>query len=286
VGGVEVGTVKDVEFDRAGSGMVEVSMELDRRVEDRVTSASRATIGTLGLLGEKAVDITAAPGGTPLRDQQYITAAADDPFKGLLADAGESTQLLKRILARMDAGEGTIGKALRDEELYDRMNDVAVRLQAVMARLESPRGPLGRLVNDERMADQMAASVRSLHAVAARVEAGRGPLGVLTQDDEMAREIKAITRSMDDVARRLRAGEGTMGRLLKDDALYRRLETLAARLDTVMGRLEGTQGTAGRLMNDPQLYDNMNAAARDVRGLVSDMRRDPQKYLRVKLSLF
>src|SRR5690349_15773221 len=59
VGGVEVGTVTKVDFATGGGGMVEVEMKLDRRVQDRVTDGSQATLGAMGLLGEKAVDITA-----------------------------------------------------------------------------------------------------------------------------------------------------------------------------------------------------------------------------------
>ncbi len=58
VGGVEVGTVTLVDFggERA-RGMVEVEMKIDRRVKDRVTTESQATLGSLGLLGEKAVEV-------------------------------------------------------------------------------------------------------------------------------------------------------------------------------------------------------------------------------------
>src|SRR5688500_4736417 len=147
VGGVEVGTVTKVDFAKDAGGMVEVELRVDRRMQERVTSQSRASLGTLGLLGEKAVDITAAPGGVPIPDDQYVPPGSEDAIKGLLADASESTAHLKKILARMDAGEGLIGKALRDEELYDRMLDVSLRMQKVMDKLESDRGPLGMLVN-------------------------------------------------------------------------------------------------------------------------------------------
>ena len=53
VGGVEVGTVTRVEFAGEGAGMVEVTMRLDRRVKDRVTTESQATLGSLGLLGRE-----------------------------------------------------------------------------------------------------------------------------------------------------------------------------------------------------------------------------------------
>lgn len=286
VGGVEVGTVEDVAFAKGAGGMVEVTMKLDRRVQERVTTESQANLGAVGLLGEKAVDITTGAGGTPIPDDGYLKSASEDPFKGLLTDAGESTAHLRRILARMDAGEGLIGKALRDEELYDRMTDVAVRLQAVMTRLESPRGPLGRLVNDEEMSRQLAGSVKGIEAVVSRIESGQGPLGALSKDEEMLREMKAITASLSQVTERVARGEGTLGRLAADDALYRSLSGVSARLDALLVRVEKGEGSLGRLVNDPEFYDNMNLAAKDLRLLIADVRRDPEKYLRVKLSLF
>jgi phospholipid/cholesterol/gamma-HCH transport system substrate-binding protein len=287
VGGVEVGTVKEVDFAGAGArGMVEVTMSIDRRVQDRVTTESRATLGALGLLGEKAVDITGATRGAPIQDGGYLTADAEDPFKSLLSDASESTTHLRRILSRMDAGEGTLGKALRDEELYQRMVDVSARLQVVTAKLESEAGPLGRLLNDREMSGQIASSARGLEAVIARVEAGQGPLGVLSKDEQMVAELKAVSHSLGEVASRLQKGQGTAGKLLQDEALYQKLDSAAARLDALAARLEKGEGTAGRLVNDPALYDNLNGASLEMRALIGDIRKDPRKYLRIKLALF
>jgi phospholipid/cholesterol/gamma-HCH transport system substrate-binding protein len=286
LGGVEVGTVTGVELASDAGGLVEVSMRLDRRVHGRVTTDSRASLGSLGLLGEKAIDVSAGPSGTPLEDGAFLSAAGDDPFKGLLSDASDSTAHLKRILSRLDAGEGLFGKALRDEELYDRMLDVSVRLQKVLLKLESSGGPLGRLVNDDDMSRRMASSVRSLESVAARVESGEGALGALTRDPQMAGELRALTASLSEVAAHLKAGEGTAGKLLTDDALYAKLDRVATRLDASLGRLADGQGTAGRLLQDDELYRNLNHAATELRGLVADVRKDPRKYLRVKVSLF
>jgi phospholipid/cholesterol/gamma-HCH transport system substrate-binding protein len=285
VGGLEVGTVKHVDFDRKG-GMVEVTMKLDRRVQPRVTTKSEANLGSLGLLGEKAVDITASVEGAPIEDGGYITAAAEDPFKGLLAETSESTSHLNRILARMDAGEGTMGKALRDEELYNRMVDVSVRLQGVMNKLESPAGPLGRLVNDNEMSRQLASSVKGIDSIVARVNEGKGPLGALSRDEELVADLKSLTSNLNEVAGKLHRGEGSAGRLLHDDALFRRLDSVSARLDSLIGRVESGEGSAGRLIKDPEFYNNVNGAATDLRSLIGDIRKDPQKYLRVKVSLF
>src|SRR4030095_1766531 len=58
--GVEIGSVKDIQFmgDR-----VEVIMQIDRDMQSRVTSNSIASLGSVSLLGEAAVDIKAARSG-------------------------------------------------------------------------------------------------------------------------------------------------------------------------------------------------------------------------------
>lgn len=287
VGGVEVGNVTRVDFAAGeGKGMVEVAMRLDRRVQDQVTTESRATLGALGLLGEKAVDISSSPRGIALGDGELIAAAAEDPFKGLLSDASQSTAYMRRILSRMDAGEGLMGKALRDEELYNRMVNVSVRLQAAMDKLESEKGPLGRLVNDEEMSRRLASSVKGIEAMTSRVDAGQGALGALSKDEELVEDMKGVASSLSDVAGRLRRGEGSAGRLLQDDALFKKVTDVSSRLDSVLTRLDSGEGSAGRLLQDPELYNNLNATLKDLGGLVSDIRKDPRKYLRVKLSLF
>jgi len=286
VGGVEVGTVTKVDFAADASGMVEVEMRLDRRVKPRITTQSTVTLGAMGLLGEKAVDITPSSKGVPIEDGGLLAGVAEDPFKGLLSDASDSTTHLKKILSRMDAGEGTIGKALRDEELYSRMVDVSVRLQQVMNKLESPSGPLGRLVNDQEMARQLASAVRGIDSIVARVDQGKGNLGILSKDEELATGLKSLTRSLNDIAAQLQRGEGSAGKLLTDDALYRRLDSVSTRLDALVTKVEKGEGTAGRIVHDPALYENLNAAVKDLRALIGDVRRDPRKYLRVKLSVF
>jgi phospholipid/cholesterol/gamma-HCH transport system substrate-binding protein len=286
LGGVEVGSVTHLDFAPGAGGLVEVTMRLDRRIQERVTTSSQAALGSLGLLGEKAVDLTSDPGGTPIEDGGFLPGAQEDPFKGLLSDASDSTAHLRRILSRLDAGEGLVGKALRDDELYERMTDVSQRLQGVMAKLESPTGPLGRLVNDAEMSRQLAASVRSIQSAAGRIEAGEGALGALSRDAELERDLKQLTDGLSEVARALQQGDGTAGKLIRDGSLHDKLDGVATRLDALLSRLEAGQGTAGRLVHDAELYDNLSAAARDMRALVADVRRDPAKYLRVKLSLF
>jgi phospholipid/cholesterol/gamma-HCH transport system substrate-binding protein len=61
---------------------------------------------------------------------------------------------------------------------------------------------------------------------------------------------------------------------------------VAARIDKLTADLEQGHGAAGQLLQDKQLYENMNGAASELRGLIGDIRKDPKKYLNVRVSIF
>ena len=60
VAGVEVGTVEDVAFDGTD---VEVTFQLSREMQPRITTNSVAMIGSVSLLGEASLDLTISSDG-------------------------------------------------------------------------------------------------------------------------------------------------------------------------------------------------------------------------------
>jgi phospholipid/cholesterol/gamma-HCH transport system substrate-binding protein len=77
-----------------------------------------------------------------------------------------------------------------------------------------------------------------------------------------------------------------MGQLMKNDALYKRLEAVTGNLEQLTAKLNSGQGTMGQLMNDKQLYDNMNRTVTEVQQLLMDIRKDPKKFLNLRMSIF
>ncbi len=116
VAGVEVGKVTDVALSGAE---VEVLLEVKKGNEQRITTDSRASIGSLSLLGEPVIDISPTTTGTPLKDGDYIPAGR---APGQLADvadgARESLEQMTAMLKDIRAGKGTVGKLFSDDELY------------------------------------------------------------------------------------------------------------------------------------------------------------------------
>jgi phospholipid/cholesterol/gamma-HCH transport system substrate-binding protein len=284
VAGVEVGSVEDVEF--SGADVV-VTFQLSTEMQPRITSKSVATIGSVSLLGESALDVTAATEGTPIPEDGFVPSGRTP---GQLADVAEgATRTLEQATALIKdirAGRGTIGKLFTDDALYREVEGFVGAAEAVANSLRAGRGTMGRLMNDETAYRELSASLRNLQVMTTRLNAGEGSLGKLLQDPSFANSLSATTANLNAMTGRLTRGEGTAGKLMTDEALYNRMNSLSTRIDALVGRLNEGQGTAGQLLNDKKLYDNMNGAATELRSLVADIRKDPQKYLRVKVSIF
>lgn len=282
--GVNVGAVDDVYFDGA---VVEVVLRVRPDVMSKITDRSIAQIGSVSLLGEGAVDITASTEGTPIADWGYLRSAKTP---GQIADVAENaTQTLGQAAALLEdlrAGKGTVGKLFTQDELYLQLNAVVKSANDVVASLKQAKGPAGTLLNNRQAAQNLERSLASLDAVVTGLSEGRGTLGTLLHDDALARSLTATTDNLRSVTAGLKNGDGTAGKLLTDNGLYNRLDSVVQRLDTLVTTLNKGEGTAGQLLHDKQLYDNMNGAVTELRSLLAEIKKDPKKYLNVKVSIF
>lgn len=284
VAGVEVGSVTAVEF--SGADVV-VTFEVSREMQPRITSESRASIGSVSLLGESALDLSPSLEGTPVPEGGFVPSVR---APGQLADVAEgATRSLEQataLLRDIRGGKGTVGKLFTDDALYKEIQSFVSAADAVARALRDGRGTAGRLMNDEAVYNRLEAALRNLQTMTTRLNAGEGSLGRLLNDPALANSLTSTTANLDAITGRISQGKGTAGRLVTDEALYERMNSLTTRLDTLVERLNEGEGTAGRLLQDQQLYENLNTAATELRGLVADIRKDPQKYLRVRVSIF
>lgn len=284
VAGVDVGSVTEVQFlgDR-----VEVWMEVGREHAPRITSASVASLGSVSLLGEAALDITADSTGTPVPEWGYVRSG---PTVGSIGDvatrASSGIEQLNGLLAGLRRGEGTAGRLLTDDALYTELTALVRAAEDVARGISAGRGTLGQLATDPGTAQALEASMRNLEAITSSIRAGEGNLGRLLTDDTISRSLTATSTNMSAITDRINKGEGTLGKLLTEKELYERLTSMTTRLDQVMAAMQGGEGTAGRLLQDRQLYENMTKAMSEVQQLLAAIRADPKKYLNVKVSLF
>jgi phospholipid/cholesterol/gamma-HCH transport system substrate-binding protein len=284
VAGIDVGKVTDMDFVDAG---VEITLEVSKDMQRRITERSRASIGSLSLLGEPLIDVSPSTEGRPLADGDYIES---DPSVGGIADlagpAKAGVQEATALLQDIRSGKGTVGKLFTDDQVYREFQALLNSAEGVIAGINRGQGTLGRLTKDETAYRRLDAALADLNEMTRRIRAGEGSLGKLLKDDAMAKSFTAAANSVDEITAKLNRGEGTAGKLLNDKQLYDRFNSITERLDKLIGTLERGEGTAGRLLQDKQLYENINGAVAEFKTLIADIRKDPKKFLNVRVSIW
>jgi len=280
--GVTVGAVNRVVLPRdPARKFIRVRITVDRRYERRVRADSLVRIKTLGLLGDKFLELNSGSPVLPeVPDEGALRAAPATGVDALLASsAGVMDNVsilsyqLKNILGRVDRGEGLLGELTSDSEASRRLKAQVFAtldtLQRVANKLDSGRGPLPRLLNDRRLADRLAESVDSLHAIVASAQSGPGLLPGLLNDpktrqdyDQTVAALRQVATDLQKFSAELDHGQGLVPRLVHDEAygheVTENLRQLVDRLNGVSEKLATGKGTAAQLINDPQIYDAVN----------------------------
>ena len=284
IAGVEVGTVTDVQI---VNGLVEVTFQVNEKNSAIITDRSVARLGSVSLLGQSAVDITPATEGTPIPPWGYVPQGrAVAALSDVTDTASQGITELTAMIHDLRQGRGTAGKLLTDDQLYAELNRFIGSVSTLTDGLKQGKGTLGKLLEDPATADALEASLKNIESVTKQIASGEGGIGRLIKDDAFVRSLSSATNNLDAMMAKLNSGEGTAGKLISDPALFNRLNSVTERLDTLVSQLNAGEGTAGQLLKDKQLYENMNGAIADVRSLIADIRKDPRRYLNIKVSVF
>lgn len=284
IAGVEVGTVTEVTL---VSDEVEVVFEVNASNRPLITSNSVARLGSVSLLGQSAVDITPSTVGTPIAPWGYVPQGRPVAVMSDMTDsASQGIAELTAMIHDVREGKGSVGKLMTEDQLYVELNKFVASAGALTDGLKQGRGSLGKMLNDPAAATALEASLQNIEQLTRQIGAGEGSLGKLLKDDEFSTSLTSATNNLNALVAKVNSGEGTAGKLISDPALFNRLNSVTERLDTLVSTLNAGEGTAGQLLKDKQLYENMNGAVGDLRSLVADIRKDPRKFLNIKVSVF
>lgn len=279
--GVTVGKVDRILLsERPESELLEVRISVERRYANRLRRDSLARIKTLGLLGDKYVEITSgSPGAVLLNPGEEIPAALPTDVDDLIASGADvvdyvvsTAQSLSTILARMERGEGLLGELVAERE--DKLiTDTVIRTLESVERLtnqvEAGEGVLGRLLTDEEMGDQLASSLDSIDETLTLLREGDGLAPALLHDAELKTRFESTMADTEIAAADLRAiaadlrdADGLLPRLLNDEELSESLTTeveqLLERLNSTLEQVSEGDGSAAKLINDPAIYEALD----------------------------
>src|SRR5438094_829946 len=208
--GVSIGTVAEMRFPPDPAvNYIQVLINVKGDLATRIRENTVASIRTLGLLGDRYIELSAGmPESPPVPPGGLIASIDPTDIEALLGQGGdivtnivEVTASLKDVLGAIQRGEGLLGAMLRNRELGE---TTLVDLQRTMANVQ--------------------ATTASLDQLTTRLNRGNGALARLMEDETYAQRVlgnldRAIS-DLADVAAKLDRGQGTLGKLVNDPALY------------------------------------------------------------------
>lgn len=292
--GVTVGTIQRVDLpENPWKRQIRVWLEIESRYANRIRGpqdpsqrvanqpGSAARIKTLGLLGDKFIEINSGSPGYPVIPPDGLIPAAQPTNVDALIASGEDvmdnvveiSSSLNKILDRMERGEGVLGQLTKDTPQSKRLQESLVgtseSLQRIASTIEHGEGPIPRMLNDRALADQLARSLDRFEGILTQAQEGQGLLPALLNDPSARNQFNDTLASLNKVAQDLQrftadleTSEALLPRLVKDEEYGRevadQVRQFVERLNEISAKVSDGPGTASKLINDPQIYDAVN----------------------------
>jgi len=227
IAGIEVGRVKDI---RLTGRQARITMTVRKEVP--IYSDARATLKTLGVLGDTYVEINPGSDKTPrllaggvvretfspielgeilakampvVDNIRSVTKSLSDvigtepgktDLKNTFANFNKATNDIRSMTAGLSRGEGTMGKLIRDDTLYKDMRTTVTGLKDTVAQINEGKGTIGKLIKDQDFYDETKKTLTSLQKVADKIDSGEGTIGKLINDDSLHKDLKYTIRSV------------------------------------------------------------------------------------------
>jgi len=250
VAGVKVGEVRRILLEN-GKARVELGIESDVPVY----ADASVSLGSIGILGEKFIDLDpghgdkgAFPGGKPLPSRAGVSL---DNLMETLADVGKNVKGITQALNESIGGEAGRQKL---DEIVDNIRVLTAEFRSMaqenhgainhtMANVEAISADLRDRL--PKLAQQFESVGRNLNGM---LEENRPELKAVMGDvRKLAQSFQGTADNMKILTERLNKGEGTIGKLLNDETTIKKINEA---VDNVNGLLGGFNKMEFRLDMD------------------------------------
>jgi len=298
--GVEVGNVEAIKIVPRSKEKVldknrniEVDMRVDKKYREYILGDSTASLVTEGLLGNRYVNLTRGISGLPIADNGEVPGAEEKAMKEVVERSAEVlgnlsalSENVQSLIQGVREGKGSLGKLLTDDQAYRHLNSILAKGDEVISNVQAGQGTLGKLMVSDEMYTKVDKGLDNVNVILADVRAQKGTIGKLMYDPTLYDRAKEAITNGNAMIGDVRAGKGTLGKLATDETLYNKMRDTSSNLATATAKLNENTTTAGKMFSDPKLYDNLTELTGDMRLLIGDFRKNPKKFLHIKVTLF
>jgi phospholipid/cholesterol/gamma-HCH transport system substrate-binding protein len=223
--GVQVGTVKDSAV--GADGRITVTFEVMEKYRNQIREDSRASIGYIGLLGDRSLDLTAgSPDKPAVPPQGSVIAVEPLDITEMLTRATPYIETIQKILTNL---------ASITDQLVDPKGDLyrfVGELRVASEKINKKQGTLGLLLNDPKLYQETTKALTSAEKFLASLESTKGLMGTLLYDPEFRAEAQKIMADLREVMAQLRRSTEPI------HASIARLPEMAKKLENLLDNLD------------------------------------------------
>ncbi|MEJ2699222.1 MAG: MlaD family protein [Desulfuromonadales bacterium] len=270
--GVEVGKVRSITLREN-----QVKVDFDVSEETTIREDSVARVRQINLLGGQFLGLTFGSPQSPVlppgssvrtaervnvdqlitnldRNQDRVLHALGQMVEETRKPLTQTVNRLESIAAKIDRGEGSLGRLVNDPHLYTEVEKTVAGFNKVVAELENGQGTLGRLLKDPALYEDTRVTVANLRGLTDQVKEGKGTVGRLFTDDRLYTDAADALANFREISAKVNHGEGTLSKLLNDDSLYEETRSTMTHANSIAAKIDQGKGTMGRLVNKDDLY--------------------------------
>jgi len=273
---------------------VKVVMKIDPKYHKSVHTDSKASLSTVGVLGDTVVDINSvAAVGQEVQSGTELGTLETPNLTDVVKASQGTIESLNVILAKMNLivdniqnGKGTVGMLINDPGMYNKAVVTIDQLQTLVTNLNQGKGSAGKLLHDDQLYDRLNDTSAKLQEITADLNNGKGTAGKLLKDDSMYNNLNSTLKHANALLAEADAGRGALGLLTKDPKFAKKVDDTVTQLDTLLSNVNTGKGTIGKLATDNSMYSNLNTLLTSTTDLVQAVRKDPKKYLVIHMKIF
>ncbi len=293
--GVTIGSVTNIQVTAQRKlTPVKVTMRVSGKHLDTLHTDSKASLSTIGVLGDTIVDINSQYAtGAKLKDGDELHTMETPSVTDVVKASQGTIEQLNVILAKLNAlvdnitnGNGSVGQLISSDALYKQFFSAATQINTLATNLNKGKGSIGKLMTDDSLYNRANASVARLDAITTDLNNGKGSIGKLLKDDTLYNNLNSTAQNMNTLIANINAGKGGLGYLAADPNFARKLDGTVTRLNQILAKVNDGKGTLGQLANNDSLYRNADKVMIESQKLVTTIRQDPKKYLTIRLRIF
>ncbi|MCM1028512.1 MAG: MlaD family protein [Pseudoflavonifractor sp.] len=152
-------------------------------------------------------------------------------------------------------------------------------IQSILPKVDSLLASAVTLASDPALQ----ASVKRLDAITANLERTTALLSrSMAAMPGVTADAQATMSNVKDLSGNLASFSAEVNRLPLDST-FRNIRELTIQLNALAASLNSPESSLGLLLHDPELYRNLNASAAALDSLLIDVKRNPKRYISIKL---